>query len=130
MSPFNGHLYSHPSYETNNTAGLISMSGEDKPLARWVFVDSVTNEMRWGGRQDSEGHICGRFDLTVDEQYITLEDSQRWLAVGLPEEYHHAEDNAALVWGLYFDGSDDGGAGLPIGTQKMTIYLKRDPADS
>ena len=125
MSPFNGDLYSHPAYETDNTAGLISMSGEDKPLARWVFVDSATNEIRWGGRQDSEGHICGRFDLTVDEQYITLEDSQRWLAVRLPEE-----DDAALVWRLYFDGSDDGGAGLPIGTQKMAIYLKREPADS
>ncbi|KAJ5643657.1 uncharacterized protein N7484_006164 [Penicillium longicatenatum] len=138
LSPFNGHFENHPSFEEDNTAGLISMSGEDKPLARWVFLDSDTNEMRWGGRQDSDGHVCGPFDLTDDEQYITLEDDQRWLAVRLPEysqEGHETKplgivdhDNTAATWRLYFDRG--GGAYLPAGAEMIRIYLKRTPADS
>jgi hypothetical protein len=117
------------------------MSGEDKPLARWVFVDSDTNELRWGGRQDSDGHICGPFDLTDDEQYITLEDTQRWMAVKLPEDSQKGQeakasgivdhdDNCAATWRLYFDRGGGEGAYLPAGTEIIRIFLKRTPASS
>ena len=117
------------------------MSGEDKPLARWVFLDSHTNEMRWGGRQDSDGHVCGPFDLTADEQYITLEDSQTWLAVQLPDDRRksqEAEDlgiidhegNTGAKWRLYFDRSGGDGVYLPAGAEIIKICLKRTPADS
>ncbi|KAJ5811665.1 hypothetical protein N7474_007966 [Penicillium riverlandense] len=141
LSPFNGHFYHHPSFGEDNTVGLITISGEDKPLARWVFLDSDTNEMRWGGREDSDGHVCGPFVLTVDEQYIALEDSQMWLAVKLPEDYRKAEeaeglgvvdhdDNTATRWRLYFDRSDGDSPCLPAGAEVMKIYLKRTPATS
>ncbi|OQE92023.1 hypothetical protein PENNAL_c0008G09782 [Penicillium nalgiovense] len=140
LTPFDGHFYSHPAFQEGNTAGLISMSGEDKPLARWVFLDSETNEMKWGGRNESDGHVCGPFNLTVDGRYITLEDNQKWLAVRLPEVYLGSQrakawglvddhDSAAPEWTLYFDRSDGIIARLPAGTQTIEVLLKQTPVD-
>ncbi|KAL3462291.1 hypothetical protein BJX64DRAFT_288415 [Aspergillus heterothallicus] len=134
--PFNGHLYQHPDFEEDNLAGLISMSSEDKPLARWVFLDSETDEMRWGGRKDTEGHVCGPFDLTDNDAYLTLDDTQRWMAVeGL--ENVAAEDQETIepsksqtgVWRLYFDRKGTEGEDLPGGSRTIKIFLRRVSAE-
>ncbi|KAL2847427.1 hypothetical protein BJY01DRAFT_246794 [Aspergillus pseudoustus] len=136
LSPFNGHLYRHPDFEGNNLSGLISMSAEDKPLARWVFLDSETNEMRWGGRKDTEGHVCGPFDLTDNDAYLTLDDTQRWMAVQLPggsttaQTVESSDDSRESAWRLYFDRKETEGDDLPAGSQRIRIFLRRTPEGS
>ena len=136
MVPFNGGFYTHPGFAPNNTAGMVTVSGEATPTLRWVFLDADTHEMRWGGRPDSEGHVCGPFDWTKDQQFVTLEGWEGGLAVRLPEDVsrdqaeHELEiDGGREVWRLYFDQNDDG-ADLPAGSQGLEIRLKRVMAES
>lgn len=136
MVPFNGSYYTHPEFPPNNTSGLVTISGEKVPTLRWVFRDSKTHEMRWGGRPDSEGHVCGPFDWTKDEQFLTMEGWEGWLAVRLPRDETHilvngdsGIDNGRETWRLYFDSNDDG-ANLPPGSRGLEIRLKRTTASS
>lgn len=135
MVPFNGGFYTHPDFPPNNTSGFVTISGEETPTLRWVFLDANTHEVRWGGRPDSEGHVCGPFDWTKDEQYVTLEGWEGWLAVRLPEDESRdlADDEGIVdgreVWRLYFDQNDNG-ADLKPGSQGLEIRLKRTTAQS
>ncbi|KAJ5093271.1 hypothetical protein N7456_009132 [Penicillium angulare] len=136
MVPFNGGFYTHPDFPPDNTSGMVTISGEEAPTLRWVFLDANTHEMRWGGRPDSEGHVCGPFDWTKDEQYVTLNGWEGWLAVQLPgdavqDQAEHGEGivNGSDVWRLYFDRNDDG-ADLPPGAKGLEIQLKRTTAQS
>jgi hypothetical protein len=136
MVPYNGGFYSHRDFPPNNTSGLVTISGEETPTLRWVFLDINTHEMRWGGRPDSEGHVCGPFDWSKDETYLTLDGWEGWLAVRLPDDDNQDRTNRELgiddgreVWRLYFDQNDDG-ADLPPGAQGLEIRLKRVTAQS
>ncbi|KAJ5792352.1 uncharacterized protein N7503_008330 [Penicillium pulvis] len=135
MVPFNGGFYTHPDFPPNNTSGIVTISGEEAPTLRWVFLDANTHEMRWGGRPDTQGHICGPFDWTKDEQRVTLEGWEGWLAVRLPEDelQEQAEKELGIdgrdIWRLYFDQNDDG-ANLPEGAKGLEIQLKRTTAES
>jgi hypothetical protein len=136
MSLFNGGFYKHPDFPPDNTSGVVTITGEQPPTLRWVFLDINTHQMRWGGRPDSEGHICGPFDWTKDEQCITLDGWEGWLAVRLPEDEIRDQGEADLeigdgreIWRLYFDQNDDG-ADLPPGSQGVEIRLKRVTAES
>jgi hypothetical protein len=90
------------------------------------LLDANMNEMRYGGKGDTQGHICGPFDLLdVESGSVTLERRQRWLAVTLPEQQAREKEALELgiagseggeggVWALYF-GRDE--YELPEGTQ-------------
>lgn len=84
--------------------------------------------MRWGGKQDSEGHVCGPFDWTKDEERITLEGWEGWLAVRLPDDEKRAKElgmeNSQGLWRLYFDEHDNG-ADLPPDAEVLEVTLKR-----
>jgi len=89
--------------------------------------------MRWGGRQDSKGNISGSFDWTQDEERVTLQGWEGWLAVRLPGDGKIAkelgvEDDQGL-WRLYFDQNDDG-ADLPPGAEALEVTIKRIVAES
>ncbi|KAJ6096622.1 hypothetical protein N7486_007368 [Penicillium sp. IBT 16267x] len=135
MVPFTGGFYTHPDFPPNNASGIVTISGEEAPTLRWVFLDANTHEMRWGGRPDSPGHVCGPFDWTKDEQYVTLQGWEGWLAVQLPEDelQEQAEKELGIggreIWRLYFDQNDDG-ANLPVGAKGLEIRLKRTTAES
>ncbi|CEJ60789.1 hypothetical protein PMG11_09347 [Penicillium brasilianum] len=136
MVPFNGGFFTHPDFKPNNTSGLVTITGEETPTLRWVFLDSKTHEMRWGGRPDTEGHTCGPFDWTKDEQYVTLEGWEGFLAVRLEQDdtREHVDQQLGVVdgrevWRLYFDQNDDG-ADLPPNAKGLEIQLKRVMADS
>lgn len=135
MVPFNGGFYTHPDFPPDNTSGMVTISGEEAPTLRWVFLDANTHEMRWGGRPESQGHVCGPFDWTKDEINVTLQGWEGWLAVRLPEdEQREAEDELGIehgldVWRLYFDQNDDG-ADLPLGAKGLEIRLQRATAES
>lgn len=131
MTPFNGGFYTHPAFPPDNTSGMVTVSGETPPTLRWVFLDANTHEMRWGSQLDSEGHICGPFDWTKDEQRVTLEGWECWLAVQLPEDEQQEHSEAQLdvadgraIWRLYFDQHDNG-ADVPSGAQGLEICLER-----
>ncbi|PYI26686.1 hypothetical protein BP00DRAFT_406796 [Aspergillus indologenus CBS 114.80] len=124
MSPFNGGFYTHPAFPTDNTSGLVTVTGEQPPTLRWVFLDAQTHEVRWGSRPDSEGHVCGPFDWTKDEQQLTLDGWEGWLAVRLPDD-----EAGTGLWRLYFDMNDDG-ADLPVGAQGLEIVLRRVAAEA
>ena len=136
MTPFNGGFFTHPDFEPNNTSGLVTVSGEEPPTLRWVFLDAKTHEMRWGGKPDTEGHICGPFDWTNDEQYVTLEGWEGFLAVRLEQDDSREQVGSQPgigaeheVWRLYFDQNDDG-ADLPPNAMGLEIRLKRVMAES
>ncbi|KAJ5104438.1 hypothetical protein NUU61_001785 [Penicillium alfredii] len=130
MAPLNGGFYTHPDFPPNNTSGLVTVSGEQTPTLRWVFLDAHTHQMRWGGRPDTQGHICGPFDWTRDMQYVTLEGWEGWLAVRLPDvQADQVENGGSEIWRLYFDRRDNG-ADLPPGAEGLEIRLKRAMAES
>ncbi|ODM16823.1 hypothetical protein SI65_07788 [Aspergillus cristatus] len=117
MAPFNGGFYTHPAFPPDNTSGMVTVTGENPPTLRW-------------------GHICGPFDWTKDEQRVTLDGWEGWLAVRFPDDEQQEELEAQLdvddgrgIWRLYFDQHDDG-AGLPSGAQGLEICLKRVIAES
>ncbi|RHZ43744.1 uncharacterized protein CDV56_101862 [Aspergillus thermomutatus] len=138
MAPFDGHFYTHPDFPPDDISGLITLSGETPPLARWVFLDAEANEMRYGGKADTQGHICGPFDLhDAENGYITLERRQRWLAVKLPEQRVREEEALELgiaeseyggrgLWTLYFDRDE---YVLPAGTQWVKLRLRHVPVE-
>lgn len=136
MTPFNGGFFTHPDFKPNNTSGLVTVSGEETPTLRWVFLDAKTHEMRWGGKPDTEGNICGPFDWTNDEQYVTLEGWEGFLAVRLEQDDSREQvgsrpgiGDGREVWRLYFDQNDDG-ADLPPNAMGLEIRLKRVMAES
>ncbi|KAJ6081544.1 hypothetical protein N7499_006418 [Penicillium canescens] len=133
LSLFNGGFYPHPDFPPDNTAGFVTISGETPPTLRWLYVDSETHEVRWGGRQECQGHVCGPFDWTKDEARVTLEGWEGWLAVRLPRDEMYAkelgmEDTKGL-WRLYFDQNDDGADLLP-NAEVLEVTLNRTMAES
>lgn len=136
MVPFNGGFHAHPAFAPDNSSGMVTVTGENPPTLRWVFLDADTHEIRWGSRLDSEGHVCGPFDWTKDEQRVMLEGWEGWLAVRSPDDEQQEELEAQLdvddgrgMWRLYFDQHDNG-ADLPAGAQGLEICLKRVVAES
>ncbi|KAK6811655.1 hypothetical protein RU639_012599 [Aspergillus parasiticus] len=130
MTAFNGHFFELPDLAQGNLNGLVAISGETPPTLRWVYLDKDTYEMRWGGKQDREGHIGGPFELTRDGDYIALNDTQRWLALRLEDTEQDGTEAGAGVWRLCCDWEENNGASLSIDTPSMPIYLRRVLADS
>ncbi|KAF9252168.1 hypothetical protein DTO013E5_809 [Penicillium roqueforti] len=133
LVPLNGSFYQHPDFPPDNTSGFVTITGETPPTLRWVYVDLQTHELRWGGKQDSEGNICGPFDWTQDEERITLEGWEGWLAVRVPDDEKISEvvgvENSQDLWRLYFDNNDDG-ADLPQDAEVLEVTIKRTAAES
>ncbi|KAJ5810768.1 hypothetical protein N7447_010284 [Penicillium robsamsonii] len=132
LVPLNGCFYQHPKFPPDNTSGFVTITGETPPTLRWVYLDLHTHELRWGGKQDSEGNICGPFDWTQDEERITLEGWEGWLAVRVDDEKIPEElgvENGQELWRLYFDQNDDG-ADLPQDAEVLEVTIKRTVAES
>ncbi|KAJ5768998.1 hypothetical protein N7520_003557 [Penicillium odoratum] len=132
LVPLNGGFYQHPDFAPGNTAGFVTITGETPPTLRWFYLDLQTHEMRWGGRQDSEGNICGPFNWTQDEERVTLQGWEGWLAVRVRDDKRAKELGAEEdqdLWTLFFDENDDG-AGLPPGTEALEVTVKRTVAES
>ncbi|KAE8373996.1 hypothetical protein BDV26DRAFT_300632 [Aspergillus bertholletiae] len=130
MTAFNGHFFESPDLEKGNLNGLVAVSGETPPTLRWVYLDKHTFEMRWGGKEDREGHISGPFDLTHEGDYLALNDTQRWLAVRLEHTEQSETETDTGLWRLHCDWEENYGASFSHGAQMMPIYLRRVPADS
>lgn len=128
MTPFTGHFHPHPDFNQGNLAGLVTTSPETPPQVRWAFLDSTTLEMRWGGREDREGHISGPFGLVDDEGSLMLNGSQKWIAVR-PASHEKGKAGSDLTgamepWRLYFDLGEDHSTKLPADVEKIELKLK------
>lgn len=95
--PFDGGSFPHPSFGKGNTAGLVTVSPEEPPTLRWVFVDSESSALRWGTQTESNSHECGPFNWTDHDEYLMLGGGTLWQAVRMPDGekwriYHHSHD--------------------------------------
>ncbi len=69
--------------------------------------------LKYGARSETAGHILGPWSWTDDEEGLTLEEWEGFVAI---EE----EDGS---WALYFDRNDEG-SGLPEG-KTLEVSLNR-----
>ena len=124
--------------------GMVSTICDDPPLLNWIYVDKLTNEVKYGTRAECEGHLQGPWDVTKgDRRGVTFEGWEGFVAVeerGFPPESDD-EDLLELteqekmkqpkLWALYFDVHDDGlrsgnRAGDPPGRRRiLEIELSR-----
>ncbi|EPS25462.1 hypothetical protein POX_c03848 [Penicillium oxalicum] len=77
--------------------GLPTYVSADPPLLNWIYADVDTHELKYGNRSQSVTHIVGPWDWSENERVLTLEESNRFVAV----EEEEGE------WALYFDGDED-----------------------
>jgi hypothetical protein len=86
-----------------------------------VYLDRNTYEIRYGSRQDCQGHILGPWNWTDDEQGVTLEGWEGFVAV----EEIRGLDGGRSIWALYFDRNDDGLKGKADGKRVLQVSLER-----
>ncbi|KAI0477541.1 hypothetical protein GGR56DRAFT_673911 [Xylariaceae sp. FL0804] len=92
---FNGFYFGYPCPEEHQ--GLVSPIADDPPMLHWVFVDKDTGLLRHGSRKDTLEHLVGPWSWTEDEEYLTLEKEQYFVAV-------QGEDG---TWCVHYDKEDD-----------------------
>ena len=85
-------------------------------MLNWIYVDSETNEVKYGTKTDSTGHLVGPWNHTPVDKRVTFEKWEGFCAV---EEEHD-------IWALYFDTLDDGLDGkVPMSKSVVEVELVR-----
>ncbi|OAK96330.1 hypothetical protein IQ06DRAFT_189147, partial [Phaeosphaeriaceae sp. SRC1lsM3a] len=111
--PYAGYYLPYPdsSYE-----GLVTTITDLAPIMNWVYIDKETHEAKYGVRVDAQPNLTGPFDCTRQDRRMTFEGWEGWCAV----------EEAAGLWALYFDVSDDGlRSKVAPGTRVLEIELSR-----
>lgn len=111
--PYAGYYLPYPdsSYE-----GLVTTITDAAPIMNWVYIDKETHEAKYGVRVDAQPNLTGPFDCTRQDRRMTFEGWEGWCAV----------EEAAGLWALYFDVSDDGlRSKVAPGTRVLEIELSR-----
>ena len=104
--------------------GLVSTipsSDPNRQTLNWVYLDKNTYEIRYGSRQECQGHILGPWNWTDDEQGVTLEGWEGFVAV----EEVRGQDGGRSIWALYFDRNDDKLKGKSDGKRVLQVSLER-----
>ncbi|OAP56077.1 hypothetical protein AYL99_09256 [Fonsecaea erecta] len=97
--------------------GLVSQVRDDPPLLNWIYVDKDTMEVKYGNKSASIEHHVGPWDWTEDEESITFDETEAFVAV---------EDPSTRQWQLYYDMDNDGlSRYVPKGRPKFQISLER-----
>ncbi|KIY02102.1 uncharacterized protein Z520_02240 [Fonsecaea multimorphosa CBS 102226] len=97
--------------------GLVSQVRDDPPLLNWIYVDKDTMEIKYGNKSASIEHHVGPWDWTEDEEGITFDETEAFVAV---------EDPSTRQWQLYYDMDNDGlSRFVPKGRRKFQISLER-----
>ncbi|KAK4692093.1 hypothetical protein P7C71_g5046, partial [Lecanoromycetidae sp. Uapishka_2] len=114
--PFAGYFFKHPEYNWGwQGEGLVSTIQPDPPVLNWVYVDRETNEVKYGTKAESEGHIMGPWNCTKIDRRMTFEGWEGFIAV----------KEKPGTWALYFDIEDDGLNGKVTGKRKLEVELSR-----
>ncbi|KAF2401912.1 hypothetical protein EJ06DRAFT_548124 [Trichodelitschia bisporula] len=95
--------------------GLVSTISDHPPTLNWVYVDRQTLELKYGNRDDVEGHIVGPWDWTEDEVGLTFEGWEGFVAV----------EEQKGIWAVYFDRDDDRLKGVVSGKRVLPCSLER-----
>jgi len=97
--------------------GLVSQVRDDPPLLNWIYIDKDTMEIKYGNKSASIEHHVGPWDWTEDEESITFDETEAFVAV---------EDPSTRQWQLYYDMDNDGlSRFVSKGRRKFQISLKR-----
>jgi len=113
--PFCGFYLEYAFEHKPPPMGLVSTISEDPPLLNWVYIDKDTLELKYGNRKQSAPHIVGPWDWTDDQQSVTLEGWEGFVAV---------EENGG-VWVLCYDRQDDGLGALKGDRRILECSLER-----
>lgn len=114
--PFKGFMIGHPSGE--QLRGMVSLSGVDPPSMGFVYADKKTYELKYGNKTTSTPHIHGPWNLTEDDEGLTLEDEELFVAVEEKKGY----------WALYYDKHGDG-RDLPEDKTTLPVSIERKPKE-
>lgn len=67
-------------------------------MLNWIYVDRDTNEVKYGTKSESTGHILGPWNCTPVDKRVTFDEWEGFVAV----------EEEKGIWALYFDTLDDG----------------------
>jgi hypothetical protein len=98
--------------------GLVSTI-EFKTL-NWIYVDKRTMELKYGSRDEADGHILGPFGRTEDGVGLTLENWEGFVAV---EERRDSDSHSK--WALYYDREDNNLRDIVTRTRVLQCSLER-----
>jgi hypothetical protein len=98
-----------------STAAAAGQSEGRPATLHWVYADRRTREVRYGSREAADGHILSPLDWTDDEQGLTLEGWEGFVAV--------EEENG--MWAVYYDRDDDLLKGRVAGKRVLRCSLER-----
>lgn len=104
--------------------GLVSTipsSDPNRKTLNWVYLDKNTYEIKYGAREEAQGHILGPWNWTDDEAGLTLEGWEGFVAV----EVVRGIDGGRSLWQLYFDRNDDKLKGKVSGKRILEVSLER-----
>lgn len=113
-----GHPYAgyYLPYPDSNHEGLVTTITDVAPIMNWVYIDKETHEAKYGVRVDAQPNLTGPFDCTRQDRRMTFDGWEGWCAV----------EEAAGLWALYFDVSDDGlRSKVAPGTRVLEVELSR-----
>ena len=101
---FAGYFFQHPEHKWGRKGeGLVSTIRDDPPFLNWIYVDKDTYRVKYGNRQESEGHFLGPFNCTPIEKRLTFNEWEGFVVVEEPGD----SDGEGTQWALYFDVEDD-----------------------
>ncbi|MCJ1308644.1 hypothetical protein MMC25_002297 [Agyrium rufum] len=113
---FAGYFLPYPESDWGRKGeGLVSTISDDPPQLNWIYVDKDTNEVKYGTRIESRGHLVGPWNCTKLEKRMTFDGWEGFMAV----------QEKVGVWSLYFDVDDDGLKDKVIEMKKLEIELSR-----
>lgn len=96
--------------------GLVSTISNGPPTLNWIYVDSRTQEVKYGGRADAEGQLLGPFDWTEDDEIgLVLEGWEGFVAV----------EEKKNLWAVYYDRDDNGLKSIIDGKRVLQCSLER-----
>jgi hypothetical protein len=94
---------------------LVTSISHDPPMLNWIYVDKTTFEVKHGNRSASREHHIGPWDWTEDEEGLTIEGVEGFVAV----------EEKAGEWAVYYDKQDNRMKGLVTDKKVMQISLER-----
>lgn len=96
---FAGYYFQHPEFKWGRKGeGYVSTISDDPPMLNWIYVDRDTNEVKYGTKSESTGHILGPWNCTPVDKRVTFDEWEGFVAV----------EEERGIWALYFDTLDDG----------------------
>ena len=114
--PFTGYFMPHPAHNWSwRGEGLVSTIAPGPPILNWIYVDKDTNEVKYGDKHQSAGHVMGPWNCTKIDRRMTFEGWEGFLAVREKKG----------EWAVYFDREDDGLKGKVLGRRMLEVEIWR-----